>query len=127
MPSSFRDLRVVDPALPLITWGRMQDTIAAVLDAGPIDGSAIAALTKGTIEGRARAAVAIAGERGRLIFKSDVIWVLKALMKQHQPEGAGERDICEPGRCHRDRFPGSGSTHRRGPAGTRCQELALEV
>lgn len=88
VPSSFRDLRVVDPALPIITWGRMQDTIAAVLDAGPIDGQAIAALTKGAVEGRARAAVAIAGERGRLIFKSDVIWVLKALMKQHQPEGA---------------------------------------
>ncbi|RXZ72783.1 Swt1 family HEPN domain-containing protein [Agromyces albus] len=88
VPASFRNLRAVDPELPLITWGRMQDTISAVLDAGPIDGQAIAALTKGTIEGKARAAVAIAGERGRLIFKADVIWVLKALTRQHQPEGA---------------------------------------
>jgi hypothetical protein len=88
VPPSFRILRFVDPMLPLVTWARMQDTISAVLDAGPVGGSSIAALSNGTTEGRTRAAVAMAGEQGRLIFKSDAVWVLKTLTKRQASEDA---------------------------------------
>jgi len=66
----------------------MHDPISAALDAGPMDGQAIVALTKGALKGKARVAVAITAERRNLILQANVIWVLKALTRQHQPRGA---------------------------------------
>jgi hypothetical protein len=87
VPEAIRELRSVDPNLPLVTWSRMKDTIAALLTAGQLDGETLAGLTRGEIDRRSKEAVANAGEQGRLVYRSHVAWVLGALQAEHDRDG----------------------------------------
>ena len=87
VPDAIRELRSVDPNLPLVTWSRMKDTIAALLTTGELDGQTLASLTRGEIDRRSREAVANAGEQGRLVYRAHVAWVLGALQADHGRNG----------------------------------------
>lgn len=87
VPAAIRELRTADQNLPLITWARMKDTIAALLTTGELDGEALAGLTRSGIDGRSKEAVVNAGEQGRLVYRSHVAWVLGALQTEHDRDG----------------------------------------
>jgi hypothetical protein len=87
VPEAIRELRTADENLPLVTWSRMKDTIAALLTTGPLDGDALAGLTRSEIDRRSKEAVANAGEQGRLVYRSHVAWVLGTLQAEHERDG----------------------------------------
>lgn len=85
-PESMRALTEVDPAIPLIPWTRMNDTISAVLTAGPLDGRGLQTLTRSGIDVCARKAVANAASGNRLVAKSDASWVISVLRSRHRSQ-----------------------------------------
>jgi hypothetical protein len=87
VPHAIRELRVADQNLPLVTWSRMKDTIAALLTTGELDGDALTGLTRSEIDRRSKEAVANAGEQGRLVYRLHVAWVLAALQAEHERDG----------------------------------------
>lgn len=87
VPDPIRELRAADPNLPLVTWSRMRDTIAALLTTGDLDGNALSGLTRSEIDRRSKDAVANAGEQGRLVYRLHVAWVLAALQAEHERDG----------------------------------------
>lgn len=78
-PASIRALRAVDPALPLVTWSELSDTITALLATGRLDPQVLAGFTRRSLDERARAAVAGASGRGVTIRPEHVAWVVSVL------------------------------------------------
>jgi hypothetical protein len=82
-PASIRALRVIDPALPLVTWSELSDTITALLATGRIDPDVLAAFTRKSLDERARAAVEGAVTRGITIRPEHVAWVVSVLRARY--------------------------------------------
>jgi hypothetical protein len=82
-PASIRALRVIDPALPLVTWSELSDTITALLATGRIDPDVLAGFTRKSLDERARAAVEGAVTRGITIRPEHVAWVVSVLRARY--------------------------------------------
>ncbi len=82
-PASIRALRVIDPALPLVTWSELSDTITALLATGRLDPDVLAGFTRRTLDERARAAVEGAATRGLTIRPEHVAWVISVLRTRY--------------------------------------------
>lgn len=82
-PASIRALRAVDPALPLVTWSELSDTITALLATGRLDPQVLAGFTRRSLDERARAAVAGATGRGVTIRPEHVAWVVSVLRARY--------------------------------------------
>lgn len=82
-PASIRALRVIDPALPLVTWSELTDTITALLATGRLDPAVLAAFTRKSLDERARAAVEGAAGRGLTIRPEHVAWVISVLRTRY--------------------------------------------
>lgn len=82
-PASIRALRAVDPALPLVTWSELSDTITALLATGRLDPQVLAGFTRRSLDERARAAVAGALGRGVTIRPEHVAWVVSVLRTRY--------------------------------------------
>ncbi len=82
-PASIRALRAVDPALPLVTWSELSDTITALLATGRLDPQVLASFTRRSLDERARAAVEGASGRGVSIRPEHVVWVVTVLRTRY--------------------------------------------
>ena len=82
-PASIRALRVIDPALPLVTWSELSDTITALLATGRLDPDVLAGFTRKSLDERARAAVEGAATRGLTIRPEHVAWVVSVLRTRY--------------------------------------------
>ena len=82
-PASIRALRVIDPALPLVTWSELSDTITALLATGRLDPEVLAGFTRKSLDERARAAVEGAVTRGITIRPEHVAWVVSVLRARY--------------------------------------------
>lgn len=82
-PASIRALRVIDPALPLVTWSELSDTITALLATGRLDPEVLAGFTRRSLDERARAAVEGAATRGLTIRPEHVAWVVSVLRARY--------------------------------------------
>lgn len=85
-PASIRALRAVDPALPLVTWSELSDTITALLSTGRLDAAVLTAFTRRTLDERARTAVETAAGRGLTIRPEHVVWVVSVLRNRYAGE-----------------------------------------
>ncbi len=82
-PASIRALRVIDPALPLVTWSELSDTITALLATGRLDPEVLAGFTRKSLDERARSAVEGAATRGLTIRPEHVAWVVSVLRARY--------------------------------------------
>lgn len=82
-PASIRALRVIDPALPLVTWSELSDTITALLATGRLDQEVLAGFTRRSLDERSRAAVEGAATRGLTIRPEHVAWVVSVLRARY--------------------------------------------
>lgn len=82
-PASVRALRVIDPALPLVTWSELSDTITALLATGRLDPDVLAGFTRKSLDERARAAAEGAVARGLTIRPEHVAWVISVLRTRY--------------------------------------------
>lgn len=82
-PASVRALRGVDPALPLVTWAELSDTITALLATGRIDPEVLAGFTRRSLDELARLAVERAEARSVKIRRENVVWVVSVLRARY--------------------------------------------